>query len=1129
MPEIKNEVASPRVCTSFLRNQGEERSISPELRAEQKALFLESEEEIPHARDDACTRASELSDSCCEIIQGLTNPAVMPRVVPKVVWLPEGATPIAPSRLSTLGSGNDGPDNPPTPSISERISNQNETQTTNTQTENLSFHALDSAQQSVSVPHSTSPISATPRTWDSMESVTRRPIKIASIPWEVGGTLEIKLNPWKSLLSNPVITNRLQYFRFFRASVKIQVLIDGTAFHSGLAWLTYTPLRSVDEMTQYEATSVPDLVEMSQRPRLTISPRESQGGMMYLPFIYQRDYADLTSNNVDDLGELYLRSIVPLTMGNGGTQSCRITILASLCDVETHTPTNHENLSNRVKNQGEDVPKSTISGSPDRNLLSSKSGVNSDPSTMWGVRQSTRIADLGGIEAYVGSFIWGSSSAVDSVLYSLRCSPFHGIQTGSGPTLESHVTPAAWLALPFTFWRGTVSYRFEIVASSAHRGKIMFSWDPLYTRTKGEYNKNYSTVMDIGTNNSHVARIGWGQDRPYLPCITGMSQLVNQSLKEYTTTQPYANGVLTVSTFSPLMIPNGLVDTNVTILVYAKMMPDYELVLSREPLTGTLTQKNNTRQDTAPPVPNRAPPPETEIPVANPTLSTVRVLDICEWPLPAGLRKNTKFISGTTVYPDPTWPGALADITMERVKMGSEDYELAQDVQYSPESAFVLRARGFVEGETKVDLTVVGRGPGNVDKYSAVLSGITANTDIIVLPTDGRNNFVGNFNISATNQFQGVKFIYKAPKWAANFRRAQPLGLEPDLRPTVNWYGNAGNLLVEQEPFARSNVFAKFRITDGSFPAPVVVSNYIITYIGTSPPGNPITLTSRGGTYAFPSSFSGEVRHAGVPYDPEMRLLIPSGAEISILRVGFYQVNETATRDAIKSQPLVVNQNDSQQGEDCQYGPDPIPGVSSIYFQEVVTDILQPLRVPHSALGFISRSQPGVFFSSCRLEHFPFQYRTPSNTDTISSFPYPHLLDYFGRAFIAIRGSMKMMIDFEARANVTASRVPWAKVSKMPIDRFLTLAEVGGNPRNPGFQGSEWFNTFLTSKLELDLPWFYPFRFALARSTLRSNHAYFAYRLETGGQSDERGHVHYSIGDDLTMSHFLCTPVLRAA
>jgi hypothetical protein len=64
-------------------------------------------------------------------------------------------------------------------------------------------------------------------------------------------------------------------------------------------------------------------------------------------------------------------------------------------------------------------------------------------------------------------------------------------------------TSLAYAALCFEFWRGTISFKFEVIASSFHKGKLLFIFEPnsagidLIDADTTRLNKQYIKVLDI--------------------------------------------------------------------------------------------------------------------------------------------------------------------------------------------------------------------------------------------------------------------------------------------------------------------------------------------------------------------------------------------------------------------------------------------------------------------------------------------------------------------------------------------------------------------------------------------------------------------------------------------------------
>lgn len=80
-------------------------------------------------------------------------------------------------------------------------------------------------------------------------------------------------------------------------------------------------------------------------------------------------------------------------------------------------------------------------------------------------------------------------------------------------------TALAYAALPFRYWRGTITLRFEIVCSSFHRGKLMFVYEPngfalaLLNAVAFDFNQNYIKIVDIEEVRHVEFQIGFLHDR----------------------------------------------------------------------------------------------------------------------------------------------------------------------------------------------------------------------------------------------------------------------------------------------------------------------------------------------------------------------------------------------------------------------------------------------------------------------------------------------------------------------------------------------------------------------------------------------------------------------------------------
>jgi hypothetical protein len=95
-------------------------------------------------------------------------------------------------------------------------------------------------------------------------------------------------------------------------------------------------------------------------------------------------------------------------------------------------------------------------------------------------------------ESYLTQFGMSPSDTSETLLWNCRVGPMLYRVNST----EIHPTPMSMVSNMFDRWQGTIKYRFQIVKSAHHKGKLLVRWDP---RAHGavEYNTAYSRVIDI--------------------------------------------------------------------------------------------------------------------------------------------------------------------------------------------------------------------------------------------------------------------------------------------------------------------------------------------------------------------------------------------------------------------------------------------------------------------------------------------------------------------------------------------------------------------------------------------------------------------------------------------------------
>lgn len=393
--------------------------------------------------------------------------------------------------------------------------------------------------------------------------------------------------------------------------------------------------------SRYRSFVSEDVVRLSQRMKVFVNPTESQGGSLELPFFWPRNAWVIPDNEWREMGECVLSSIGVLRHANGGTNPVTISIFAWAENVSYAIPTgfvpemgvpemgdeHNENVisrpaSNVARYAGAlaNVPgigpfaKATEIGagaiasiakifgyssptnldysvmvpSPRSSLavvdtkyptnklsVDSKQEITLDPATT-GIAPTDElpIASIAGRESFLTSFNWLQSDTIDQTLFQIYVDPEQTRYNG----VERHLTACAAAVLPFDYWRGTMRFRFQIVASNYHRGRIRLVYDPKGGVIDPEYNTHYTTIHDIATEKDFTVDIGWAQPEPFRKSIGNRIGYSTSAITPLPPLTGQANGVLSVHVLNELTVP-GTVVSDIQINVFVSMLDDFEVAM----------------------------------------------------------------------------------------------------------------------------------------------------------------------------------------------------------------------------------------------------------------------------------------------------------------------------------------------------------------------------------------------------------------------------------------------------------------------------------------------------------------------------------------------------------------------
>jgi hypothetical protein len=468
----------------------------------------------------------------------------------------------------------------------------------------------------------------------TLQHFMSRPVMLASYTWPVGSEIFLNFDPWTLFFQNARVRERISNFHNLRAKLHVKIVINGTSFHFGRAVAAYRPLPGFDDFTKDRSLVREDLVESSQRPKIFLNPTTSQGGILVLPFCWAENALSIPLAQWREMGNMTIRSLWPLKHANGGTDGCSITVFAWAEDVHLSVPTStvapqsgeytgivskpmaalakvagmlrtvpsiapyamatetaakaigsvaHEHgYSRPVQVQSTtfmeplavDNCANTVGLDTSQKLsFDPKQEVTIDPRTMGlGDADEMNIRSLAARESWLTNFRWDIFNVNNQLLWNTEVSPTLWATNGA----ELHMPACCFTSIPFRSWRGTMKFRFQVISSAYHKGRLRISYDPRAQVTP-EFNTNFNYIVDISDKTDFTIEVGWGQTRPMVEHREPGFDALPYGTTPLAAPGYKANGVLSVYVLNELTTPNTVADNDLIVAVYVSAGDDFEV------------------------------------------------------------------------------------------------------------------------------------------------------------------------------------------------------------------------------------------------------------------------------------------------------------------------------------------------------------------------------------------------------------------------------------------------------------------------------------------------------------------------------------------------------------------------
>ncbi len=237
-----------------------------------------------------------------------------------------------------------------------------------------------------------------------------------------------------------------------------------------------------------------------------------------------------------------------------------------------------------------------------RVVLDPKQELTIDPRVIGSEQDDMTISAIASRNTYLQTFTWSyDSSIMASPIFIGRVNP---CMVTFFTSVKNYIQPTAmaYASAPFAYWRGDIIFRFEIVCSQYHRGKIAIFYEPNASQmtlinADLSFNKQYIRVIDIQQTQTFEVSVKWAAYRAWLRTNTAASSVLNTSLS-YTGTENtgYCNGYIGIVPFTQLTSPSSTPSVQVNVYVRSENLQlnglsTYSMPTERTYLSSMLEEK----------------------------------------------------------------------------------------------------------------------------------------------------------------------------------------------------------------------------------------------------------------------------------------------------------------------------------------------------------------------------------------------------------------------------------------------------------------------------------------------------------------------------------------------------------
>lgn len=180
-------------------------------------------------------------------------------------------------------------------------------------------------------------------------------------------------------------------------------------------------------------------------------------------------------------------------------------------------------------------------------------------------------------ESFLCGSIWTTTTAEDSVLFTSHVTP-QLYEKSSGTNYHVYSVPMSHISALFNSWRGDLIFRFKVIKTQYHRGRLSISWDPLQdamANMPGFGNPRVQNIIfDLEDTDQIEVRVPYMQQLPFTRLRDGSGTWAgpwwsNGGSPTLTAPDGTINGTIQVRVVNRLTAPEASSDVDILVFVRA--------------------------------------------------------------------------------------------------------------------------------------------------------------------------------------------------------------------------------------------------------------------------------------------------------------------------------------------------------------------------------------------------------------------------------------------------------------------------------------------------------------------------------------------------------------------------------